>query len=344
MSQPELNDRASTVLSQLIQQYIDSGTPVGSTSIAKSSQLSVSPATVRNVMADLESHGLIHSPHTSAGRVPTAAGYRLFINGLLHADPATCANAEQIKAMLGEPGDPKRMLQQVSKALSQFTSFAGVVSMPDSESTHFKQIEFLKLSGNRVLAILVTDDGSVVNKVLMLDRVFSNSELIRASNYFNDAYDRRLMHDVRQDLLDKMQQDTDDMHEAMRTALDMAHGLLGDEAEEGEVLLSGEDQLVGLPEFAETEQMKSLLDTFHTKQILLDLVSRSIDSEGINIFIGEESGYEALESCSIVTMPYEKEGQRVGVLGVIGPTRMAYDQVVSVVDVTSKLLSVALSE
>jgi len=344
VSQPELNDRASTVLSQLIQQYIDSGTPVGSTSIAKSSRLSVSPATVRNVMADLEAHGLIHSPHTSAGRVPTPAGYRLYINSLLHADPMACASSAQIKAMLNEPGDPKQMLQQVSKALSQFTSFAGVVSMPDSEFTHFKQIEFLKLSGNRVLAILVTEDGLVENKVLMLDRVYDDAELVQAANYFNDAYARRLMHEVRQDLLDKMEQDTEDMHEAMRTALDMAHGLLGDEADEGEVLLSGEDQLVGLPEFSETDQMKTLLDTFHTKQILLDLVSRSMDSDGINIFIGEESGYQALESCSVVTMPYEKEGRRVGVLGVIGPTRMAYDQVVSVVDVTSKLLSVALSE
>lgn len=339
----DLNERASVVLSQLIEQYIDTGAPVGSGAIVKSSRLSCSPATVRNVMAELEAMGLLASPHTSAGRVPTAAGYRLFINSLLQVNPEQCVNAAQIKEMLAEPADPKTMLQQVSKALSQFTSFAGVVSMPGSDVACFRQIEFLTLSGNRVLAILVTTDGNVENKVLALDRAYSDSDLTRAANYFNEAFAQRSMHEVRGELLRNLQQDRDTMHEAMRTAIDMAQGLMAEDDDKDKVVLSGEGNLMGLPEFAQTEQMKALLDTFQTKQVLLDLVSRSMQSDGIQIFIGEESGHEALEACSVVTMPYEKDGQRVGVLGVIGPTRMAYDQVVSVVDVTSKLLSSALS-
>ena len=340
-----LSERASVVLTRLIEHYVATGSPVGSTTLARAKGVDVSSATVRNVMADLEDCGLIQSPHTSAGRVPTALGYRVFIDSILQTKPTSCVEIEQIEKALYQIDDPKELIQNASKLLSDLTSFAGVVSMPDSDHSCFKQIEFLRLSNRRVLAILVTTDGLVENKVLGLDKDYSESELVQASNYFNQAYQSQTMFAVRQDLLDKMAQDSDSVHEAMKTAVEMAQSLLkgGEEESSSAVLLSGEDNLMGLPDFVETEQLKNLLDTFHTKQVLLDLVSRSLKGEGIKIFIGEESGYEALEGCSVVTMPYRKEGHRVGVLGVIGPTRMPYGKVVSVVDVTARLLSSALS-
>lgn len=337
-----INERAGVVLNHIIQNYVATGQPIGSTALAKAPDLNVSSATVRNVMSDLEELGLIQAPHTSAGRIPTSAGYRTYVNQLLHVQPLQSDRSNEIHIALQQYDDPKKLLSNASKMLSRLTSFAGVVSMPDSEFSHFKQIEFLKLKKGRVLAILVTEDGMVENKVINLDQDYTDSELVRASNYFNDAYARRSMFEVRQDLLKKMRQDSSQMHGAMQTAVEMAQGLLSEK--DDEMLLSGRSNLFNLPDFSQTEQLKGVLDTFHTKRVLLDLVSKSLDGEGISIYIGEESGYQALEACSVIAMPYEKEGQRVGVLGVIGPTRMPYDQVVSVVDVTSKLLSSALSE
>ena len=340
----QINERAGKVLNHIIQNYVSTGQPVGSTTLARAPDLQVSSATVRNVMSELEELGLIHSPYTSAGRIPTSAGYRTYINQLLHAQPLHCDQSSEIERALQQYDDPKKLLTNASQILSRLTSFAGVVSMPDSEFSHFKQIEFLKLKKERVLAILVTEDGMVENKVLNLDQEYSDSELVRASNYFNDAYAGRSMFEVRQDLLRKMEQDSSEMRGAMQTAVEMAQSLLNEQQEEDDVVVSGRSNLFGLPDFSETEQLKGVLDTFHTKRVLLDLVSKSLSGEGISIYIGEESGYQALEACSVIAMPYEKEGQRVGVLGVIGPTRMAYDQVVAVVDVTSKLLSSALSD
>ena len=340
----QINERAGKVLNHIIHNYVSTGQPVGSTTLARAPDLQVSSATVRNVMSELEELGLIHSPYTSAGRIPTSAGYRTYINQLLHAQPLHCDQSSEIERALQQYDDPKKLLTKASQILSRLTSFAGVVSMPDSELSHFKQIEFLKLKKERVLAILVTEDGMVENKVLNLDQEYSDSELVRASNYFNDAYAGRSMFEVRQDLLRKMEQDSSEMRGAMQTAVEMAQSLLNEQQEEDDVVVSGRSNLFGLPDFSETEQLKGVLDTFHTKRVLLDLVSKSLSGEGISIYIGEESGYQALEACSVIAMPYEKEGQRVGVLGVIGPTRMAYDQVVAVVDVTSKLLSSALSD
>jgi len=340
----QINERAGKVLNHIIQNYVSTGQPVGSTTLARAPDLQVSSATVRNVMSELEELGLIHSPYTSAGRIPTSAGYRTYINQLLHAQPLHCDQSSEIERALQQYDDPKKLLTNASQILSRLTSFAGVVSMPDSEFSHFKQIEFLKLKKERVLAILVTEDGMVENKVLNLDQEYSDSELVRASNYFNDAYAGRSMFEVRQDLLRKMEQDSSEMRGAMQTAVEMAQSLLNEQQEEDDVVVSGRSNLFGLPDFSETEQLKGVLDTFHTKRVLLALVSKSLSGEGISIYIGEGSGYQALEACSVIAMPYEKEGQRVGVLGVIGPTRMAYDQVVAVVDVTSKLLSSALSD
>jgi len=235
----QISERAGKVLNHIIHNYVNTGQPVASTVLARAPDLNVSSATVRNVMADLEELGLIQSPHTSAGRIPTPAGYRTYINQLLHVQPLHCDQSNVIKQALQQYDDPKKLLLSASQMLSRLTSFAGVVSMPDSEFSHFRQIEFLKLKKGRVLAILVTEDGMVENKVLNLDQNYSDSELVRASNYFNDAYARRSMYEVRQDLLRKMQQDSSEMQGAMQTAVEMAQGLLEDD--EGEVL----NKLVG---------------------------------------------------------------------------------------------------
>lgn len=340
----DISSRAGTVLNQLIRHYVDTGTPVGSTTLAKSQDFQVSSATVRNVMADLEQLGLIKAPHISAGRIPTSAGYRVYINSMLNSQPIESSSSQHIQQVLDRYDDPKELMQNTSRVLSKLTSFAGVISMPDSEYSKFRQIEFLRLSHLRILAILVTEDGLVENKVIKVNQEYSDSELVQAANYFNEAYAKRSMAEVKQDLLNKMQLDSNSMHQAMQTAVEMAQGLLEEkEGRQTEVLVSGEDQLINLPDFDQTDQLKGVLDTFHTKRVLLDLISKSLHGEGVSIYIGEESGYEALEACSVVVMPYEKEGKRVGVLGVVGPTRMPYEQVVSVVDVTAKMLSSALA-
>lgn len=340
----KINKRASKVLNHIVQNYVATGQPVGSTVLAKAPDLNVSSATVRNVMSDLEELGLIHSPHTSAGRIPTSSGYRAYVNQLLLVHPLHGQQNDQIQRALTQHDDPKKLLTNASKMLSRLTSFAGVVSMPDSEFSRFKQIEFLKLKKNRVLAILVTEDGQVENKVLHLVQQYSDSELVQAANYFNATYAHQSMSEIRQSLLKKMRQDSQQLQGEMQASLEMAQGLLKDDEIDQEVVLSGRANLYSLQDFTGTDQLKGVLDTFHTKRVLLDLVSKSLTGEGVSIYIGEESGYQALEACSVITMPYTKEGQSVGVLGVIGPTRMAYDQVVSVVDVTSRLLSLALSE
>jgi len=247
----QINERAGKVLNHIIQNYVSTGQPVGSTTLARAPDLQVSSATVRNVMSDLEELGLIHSPYTSAGRIPTSAGYRTYINQLLHAQPLHCDQSSEIERALQQYDDPKKLLTNASQILSRLTSFAGVVSMPDSEFSHFKQIEFLKLKKERVLAILVTEDGMVENKVLNLDQEYSDSELVRASNYFNDAYAGRSMFEVRQDLLRKMEQDSSEMRGAMQTAVEMAQSLLNEQQEEDDVVVSGRSNLFGLPNHAQ---------------------------------------------------------------------------------------------
>lgn len=340
----QLSKRAETVLGELIRRYIDDGVPVGSRTLAREIRLQLSPATIRNVMADLEEYGLIESPHTSAGRVPTDSGYRLFINSMLKVRPLDTRAVHEIEERMTATSDPKQLFTGASELLSQITSFAGIVSLPGSEHCRFRQIEFLPLSNRRVLAILVTEDGQVQNRVLDVGREYGQRELQKAANFFNAEYSARSLFEVKQELLRRMERDSASMHELMRTAVTMAGKLLNDEdvgAEE--VLVSGEDNLINVPDFFELEKLRQLFDTFHMKQVLLDLLQKSIHSSGVNIFIGEESGYKMLKDCSVITAPYAIDSERVGVLGVIGPTRMAYDEVISVVDVTARLLGGALS-
>ncbi len=331
------------VLSGLVRRYIHDGNPVGSRTLAKQSELSLSAASIRNVMADLEDYGFIQAPHTSAGRVPTAKGYRFFINGLLKAGSMNRSSLNSMTARLQGISDPKTILSSATEMLSQITSFAGIVSTPDQNRSHIRQIEFLKLSDQRVLAILVTEDGQVQNKVLSAHREYTESELIESANYFNSQYSTKSLEGVRAELLSHMQSDHQNMHAEMRTAVNMAGQFFNEDESAENVLVSGEHNLLAIPEFSELDQLKELFDTFKTKQVLFDLLQKSMFAEGVNIFIGEESGYRPFRDCSVIAAPYEVDNERVGVLGVIGPTRMQYEEVISAVDVTAKLLGSALS-
>ena len=345
----ELSQRAQQVLIGLVSRYISDGAPVGSRTLSRETDLALSPATIRNVMSDLEDLGLIQAPHTSAGRVPTRKGYRIFINCLMSTgelgNSPLHVLREDYREVFSGISDPRSILTSATEMLSQITSFAGVVSTPSKTGSEFRQIEFLKLSQDRVLAILITTDGQVQNRVLSTRREYSESELVEAANFFNASYASWILDDVRTDLARHMRNEHRDMHREMRTAIRMAGQLFdGDgEGDKESVLVSGENNLLAIPDFAELEKIKQLFDTFKTKQILYDLLQKSMDATGVQIFIGEESGYKMLEDCSVIAAPYEVDHQRVGVLGVIGPTRMHYDEVISAVDITARLLGSALS-
>lgn len=340
----ELGVRAETLLKALIELYINDGQPVGSRTLAKHADLSLSPATVRNVMSDLEELGLIHAPHTSAGRVPTRQGYRMFIDYLLTVEPLKEEAVDSMQSRLASETDPHALLSAASEMLSNVTHFAGLILIPGQENARLRQIEFLKLSSNRVLTILVTDDGRVQNRVIPTDREFSTSELTEAANYFNEVYSGSTLSKVRRMLLGEMKSDSDRMHDITRTAVAMAGKMFDQEEQDrDDVVLSGEENLLTIPDLCQIDTLQKLFDAFKTKQDLLDLLDRSMRVDGISIFIGDESGYKALHDVSVVAAPYQADGSVVGTIGVVGPTRMNYEQIIPIVDVTARLLSGALS-
>jgi len=339
-----LSPRAELLLKTLIERYISDGQPVGSRTLSKDLGNELSPATIRNVMADLEELGFIHSPHTSAGRVPTALGYRVFVDTLLKVRPLDAADVRRLEGSLSAAPDPTQLVESASSLLSQLTRMAGVVMLPRQEQAAIRQIEFLQLSANRVLAILVTHQGRVHNRVIVTDRTYSPSELVEAANFFNDTYAGRDLNDVKQALLATMQQDSDAMQHAMRTAMTMARHMFADDETKGpELFVSGESNLLDVPELGDVRILRGLFDTFNTKRDLLHLLDQCLRSNGVQIFIGGESGYSALEECSVVAAPYQVEGRFVGMLGVVGPTRMPYEHVIPIVDITARLLGGALS-
>ncbi len=339
-----LNERAEQLLKVLIRRYVSDGQPVGSRTLSREPALDLSPATIRNVMADLEDLGLVASPHTSAGRVPTQLGYRFFVDSIMKVRPVEDVALNEIREHLDVPASRETVIGNASELLSQLTHYAGVVKLTRHRQRRLRQIEFLKLSGNRILAILVTDGADVENRVLSSDRVYTESELVAAANCFNALYSGKTLDQVRTGLLRDMKRDNQEADRIMSDAISMAQELFRNEEQDGDdLLVSGETNLMGLPEFTEMEKLRGIFDTFKAKHNLLDLLDRSISGEGIHIFIGQESGYDALTDCSLVTAPYTLEDQSIGVIGVIGPTRMAYETIVPVVDITARLLSSALS-
>lgn len=340
-----LDNRAENVLKNLVETYIVDGQPVGSRTLAKLPTLEVSSATVRNVMSDLEELGLIAAPHTSAGRIPTAQGYRMFVDSLVRSSTLTQKAVSDLSDKFAHETDPEALLAHASDVLSDLTQFAGVVALPSHSVARFHQLEFLPLSESRILAILVTEDGRVQNRVLPVAQDFKEHELVEAANFFNARYKGSTLEEVRRKLITDMQQDNDEMHRINQAAMSAANAVISEEDANSNngVVVSGEQKLLDVPDLCQIETLQKLFDAFKTKRDLLDLLDRSMKAEGISVFIGEESGYSALGECSVIASPYEVEGKVIGTLGVIGPTRMAYSDVISVVDITAKLLGQALS-
>jgi heat-inducible transcriptional repressor len=346
-SDGQLSERARHLLKTLVQRYIREGEPVGSRQLSKDSGLDLSPATVRNIMADLEDAGMVRSPHTSAGRIPTVQGYRLFVDALLTVQPLTHANLQQLQHRILEEagGDSKALLATTSDLLSGLTRMAGVVSVPRREAKQWRHVEFLPLSDRRVLAILVMNEREVQNRILHLDRDYSQAELQIAANYLNSEFSGRDVSQLRDTIVLEMRQTRETMNDAMSSAMRMADEVIRSSSTDTDpgYLLAGETNLMDFEELSDIEKLRKLFDTFKQKRDILHLLDRCTQADGVQIFIGEESGYAVLDEMSIVTAPYQVSEGQVGVLGVIGPTRMAYDRVIPIVDITAKLLSAALN-
>jgi heat-inducible transcriptional repressor len=337
-----LDKRAQILLKTLIERYIAEGQPVGSRTLSKYSGLDLSPATIRNVMADLEDMGLIASPHTSAGRVPTPLGYRFFVDSLLVIKPLESGEVQRLEGEL-HPDNPQRVIQAASHLLSQLTQFAGVVMTPRRRAMTFRHIEFLKLSEKRVLLIVVTPDGDVQNRILFTERDFTASELIEAANYINQNYSGQTFEDVRTRLQGELRELRQDMIQLLTTAVDAGTRAMSEGSEQ--YVISGERNLLSLQDLSQDMgRLRKLFEMFEHKTSLLQILDVSLRGQGVQIFIGGESGFRAPDEVSVVTSPYKVDGEVVGTVGVVGPTRMAYDRVIPIVDITAKLLSSALSQ
>lgn len=344
MSQPkqDLNERAQHLLKVLIERYIEDGQPVGSRSLSCEEGLNLSPATIRNIMADLEDMGLIQSPHTSAGRVPTSEGYRVFVDSLLTVQSVEQATLNKVKLDDSAEKNNGEIIASASQLLSGITKMAGVVSLPKRETASFRQIEFVTLSPRRVLAIMITNDHEVNNRIIHLKKEFKPSELQQASNYLNSLFSGQSLQRVKSIIAKEMSDTRQEMNQLMIDAISLAHQSMGEDAIREDIVLSGETNLMDFQDLSNMNKLRDLFDAFNEKQGIIHLLDRCMDAEGVQIYIGEESGYDALDGCSLVTAPYAVDDEKVGVLGVIGPTRMKYHKVIPVVDVTAKILSSAL--
>lgn len=336
-----LNDRARILLKHLVERYIEEGQPVGSRTLSRHTALNLSPASIRNIMADLEEGGFIVSPHTSAGRIPTPKGYRLFVDNLLTVKPLAQGEVRQMESTLA-PDDPQRLVSTASHLLAELTAYAGVVISPKRRDQSLRQIEFLVLSEKRILLIMVTQDGEVQNRVLFTDKPFSPSQLTRAANYFNQHFAGHSFEAVQPRLARELAELKSDISRLMEAVVNA-----GTEAFSGsgkEYVLTGERNLLQAPELSTNmTRLRELFGLFEQKTELLQLMDVGHTASGVQIFIGSESRVSTLDECSVITAPYEVKGEIVGTLGVIGPTRMAYERVIPIVDITARLLSNALS-
>jgi heat-inducible transcriptional repressor len=343
---PKLDARARQLLRTLISQYIADGQPVGSRTLAKNSGLDVSPATIRNVMSDLEEIGLLSAPHTSAGRIPTAQGYRVFVDSLLELKPLEETQIEQMRRGLPSQAPTQDLLTGVSSLLSDVTHFVGVVTVPKREEFPFRHIDFVALGGNRVLVILVFSDNEVQNRVIVTQHLYSPSELEHVANFLNANYAGLRMAEIRERLKREMRETSQRLHQLMVAAADVTQQAFPDRNVDqgGDMLVAGQINLMDSQGLADMDGLRDLFEAFQRKRDLLVLLESCSRAEGVRLFIGEESGFNALDNYSVVTAPYGVEGRVLGVLGVIGPTRMAYQRVIPVVQATAQILSGALNQ
>ena len=336
-----LDARSQILLKTLIERHIADGQPVGSRALSRYSGLELSPATVRNVMSDLEEMGFIASPHTSAGRIPTALGYRFFVDSLLTVQPLENARVRALEGQL-LPNQPQRLISSASHLLSELTQFAGVVVAPRKDAVRIRQFEFISLAENRILLIIVTTAGDVQNRILITRRAYTASELTGAATYLNEHFAGLSFDEIRRRVGDELRQLRSDMSELMAATVDAGSEAAEDSS--ASYVLSGETKLLDVEDLSSNmSQLRELFKLFEQRTGLLQLLDLSNRAEGVQIFIGGESGLAPLDGCSVITAPYEVDGQVVGSLGVIGPTRMAYDRVIPIVDITARLLSNALS-
>ena len=330
-----LDDRAKLLLKALVERYIADGQPIGSRTLSRASGLELSPATIRNVMSDLEELGLIASPHTSAGRIPTARGYRLFVDTMLTVQQGQFATQSLA------PDQPQKVISNAANLLSSLSSFVGVVMSPRRSSV-FRQIEFLRLSERRLLVIIVSPEGDVQNRVIFTEQDYSQDQLVEAANYLNANYKGLTIEQVRERLKNEVETLRTEIATLMQAAVAASSEAMSDTKDE--VVISGERNLLAVTDFSsDMGHLRRAFDLFEEKAQLMRLLDIAGQAEGVRIFIGGESKVVPFEDLSIVSAPYEVDGQIVGTLGVIGPTRMPYDRMIQIVDITSKLVSNALS-
>ena len=344
MTTPELSERASILLKTLIERHIRDGQPVGSKTLLEEAGLPVSAATVRNVMSDLEERGYLTSPHTSAGRIPTSAGYRLFVDTLLQVRPMDLASVPDLREELNPDLTSRELVQTASQLLSSVTAQAGLVTVPRQNAVQLRQLEFLPLDGNRVLVIMVVNEHEVQNRIIYTERRYNEDELRLATTLVNQRFAGSRLDQVKRQVVAEMEADRQSIDTYMQATMDLASKAFEDDtAEEEDYVVAGESQLVGSATVEELERLQELFEAFQRKKDLLHLLERCSRAEGIQIFIGEEAGFDGLGGFSVITAPYTDGAETLGVLGVIGPTRMAYERVIPIVDITARLLSSAFS-
>ncbi len=348
MTELELNERKQRLLRSLVEEYIREGQPVGSKRLAERSGLALSPASVRNIMAELEDLGVLASPHTSAGRVPTERGYRMYVDSLLKsramAEPRARGLKRELEALIRPEHSPQELVSQASRALAELTRMAGVVVVPRREVTTLRQVEFLPLSDRRVLVVLVINRSEVQNRIIQTERDYREEDLRQASNYINRTYAGCNLDQIRDGLLRTMRADKEQMDAMMQATLDLASRGLKREGDEPDYVVSGEANLLDTTEAGDIDKLRDLFEAFNRKRDVLHLLERSLTAEGVQIFIGREAGYDAFDEYSLVSAPYRADESSLGVLAVVGPTRMDYEKVIPTVDVTARILSATLGK
>lgn len=331
----DIDSRTQHLLKTLINHHIADGQPVGSKTLTASSGLELSSASIRNIMKDLEDAGFISSPHTSAGRVPTHKGYRFFVDSLVTMKSPNKSELDVLQNSLNT-SNTNELINITADTLSSLTNFAGVVMLPKAKKISFKHIEFLSLSKTRILVIIVTSDGSVQNRVLDTQEEYDQKTLIEASNFFNEHYKDLDISMIKEKIIEELATMKKKMTNLMTAAMDLSLNPKHDK----NLVLTGQGNLLDTADLSQNvKSIKKIIELFEKKTSLLHLLEKSHHSSGMQIFIGEESGYQALDECSIVTAPYQSDGEVLGILGVIGPTRMAYERVIPIVDITAKMLS-----
>lgn len=340
----ELDARARRLLRTLIAQYLADGEPVGSRTLSRSSGLDVSPATIRNIMADLEDAGLVASPHTSAGRIPTPRGLRLFVDSLIELQPLPRDDMARLRRELPPgPATTRDLLGSVSTLLSAMTRFAGVVTVPRQGDFPLRHIDFVALPDAQVLVVLVFSDNQVQNRIVRLAKPLDGRELEQAANYLNAHFAGLRLDDIRAHLLRELRETSSELNRLLASSVELATASFAPHAEDDDVLVSGQTNLMSYAELADLDRLRELFDAFQQKNELLQLMEVCARAPGVRLFIGEESGFTALDGCSVVTATYGAQGRVLGAVGVIGPTRMAYERVIPVVQATAGLLSDALN-